>query len=155
MPRFTALSAASKPLTAPLPNQPVDADPALSVTQLSKAFGKHQAVEEISFELPRGKTLGIVGESGSGKTTTARMVLGLQKPDDGSVQLLGEHFAPAHESQRRKLRQQMGAIYQNPLGIFSHSSLFGGTVADRCAQPRHVKARRRVPQGSGRAARTG
>ncbi|MGO4297792.1 dipeptide ABC transporter ATP-binding protein [Glutamicibacter sp. MCAF14] len=130
VPRFTALSAASKPLTAPLPNQPVDAAPALSVTQLSKAFGKHQAVEEISFELPRGKTLGIVGESGSGKTTTARMVLGLQKPDDGRVQLLGEHFAPAHESQRRMLREQMGAIYQNPLGSFDPRYSVGQLLTD-------------------------
>ncbi|MGV2854809.1 dipeptide ABC transporter ATP-binding protein [Glutamicibacter sp. AGC13] len=130
IPRFAPLSAASKPLTAPPPEAPATTAPALSVTQLSKTFGKHQAVDAISFELPRGKTLGVVGESGSGKTTTARMVLGLQKPDAGNVQLLGEHFAPALESQRRKLREQMGAIYQNPLGSFDPRYSVGQLLAD-------------------------
>ncbi|HCM93382.1 MAG TPA: ABC transporter ATP-binding protein [Glutamicibacter sp.] len=138
VPRFTALSAASGPLTAPAAC--AEAAPALSVTQLSKAFGKHQAVEEISFELPRGKTLGIVGESGSGKTTTARMVLGLQKPDAGSVELLGKRFAPAHESGRRALRRQMGAIYQNPLGSFDPRYSVGQLLTDALSAGKSKRA---------------
>lgn len=130
VPRFAPLSAASRPVSAAPAEHGTDTAPALTAKDLSKSFGKHPAVDSVSFELARGKTLGLVGESGSGKTTTARMVLGLQKPDAGSVQLLGEHFAPAHESQRRKLREQMGAIYQNPLGSFDPRYTVGQLLTD-------------------------
>jgi len=130
VPRFTSLSATSSPLpAAPVTDLPT-APPALSATGLSKSFGKQMAVDAVSFELPQGKTLGIVGESGSGKTTTARMVLGLQKPDSGTVDLLGERFTPTTEPERRKLREQMGAIYQNPLGSFDPRYSVGQLLAD-------------------------
>ncbi|WP_313812854.1 ABC transporter ATP-binding protein [Glutamicibacter sp.] len=116
VPRFAPLSAGSVP--APERTAPTQAVPALRVNHVSKSFGAHTAVDDVSFEVPRGKTLGIVGESGSGKTTTARMVLGIEKPDSGQVELLGRSFVPQRESNRRQLRRQMGAIYQNALGSF-------------------------------------
>src|SRR5699024_2169494 len=67
---------------------------------------------------PRGTTLGMVGESGSGKTTTARMILGLTAPDTGTVKIFGQQFAPAKETDRRRLRNRLGAIYQDPLASF-------------------------------------
>ncbi|MGH3653986.1 dipeptide ABC transporter ATP-binding protein [Glutamicibacter sp.] len=140
VPRFAPLSVSSKPVAAPAPEDPAAASSALSVKDLSKSFGKHAAVNSVSFEVPRGKTLGIVGESGSGKTTTARMVLGLQKPDAGTVELLGERFAPAHEAQRRKLREQMGAIYQNPLGSFDPRYSVGQLLADALSRGRSKRA---------------
>ncbi len=146
VPRFAPLSAASRPLAAPMQKDPAPASSALSANGLSKSFGKHTAVESASFELPRGKTLGIVGESGSGKTTTARMVLGLQPPDAGTVELLGERFAPAHEPQRRKLREQMGAIYQNPLGSFDPRYSVGQLLADALSRGKSKRAAEyRVP----------
>lgn len=91
---------------------------AIAVHGLSKTFGDHAAVSDVSFSVPQGSTLGQVGESGSGKTTTARMILGLERPDTGSVSIFGQHFAPAKESDRRDLRDQLGAIYQDPLASF-------------------------------------
>lgn len=130
VPRFAPLSAAGAVPPPVLAPKIIAGPPALSANNLSKSFGKHAAVDAVSFELPRGKTLGIVGESGSGKTTTARMVLGLQKLDSGTVDLLGERFAPLAEGQRRKLREQMGAIYQNPLGSFDPRYSVGQLLAD-------------------------
>lgn len=135
VPRFTPL-AASTPRPAPQPAPAATAqtesrpEPALQVSGLSKAFGGQLAVDDVSFTLPRGATLGIVGESGSGKTTTARMVLGLQRPDAGTVRLLGRGFVPAREAERRPLRRAMGAIYQNPLGSFDPRYTVGALLAD-------------------------
>ena len=99
-------------------SRPVSEEPAVRISGLSKTFGDHQAVNDVSLSIPKGTTLGLVGESGSGKTTTARMILGLTAPDAGTVEIFGEHFAPAKESERRALRERLGAIYQDPLASF-------------------------------------
>ncbi|RFA08001.1 hypothetical protein B7R54_01280 [Subtercola boreus] len=75
-------------------------------------------VDDVSFVLERGRTLGLVGESGSGKTTTARLVLGLTAPDAGTVTLGGAPWSVLNERRRRPERRRIGAIYQDPLGSF-------------------------------------
>lgn len=123
VPRFT-------PLTRSLDNHNATETPATTKTRtvsdelaveahgLSNTFGDHNAVVDVSLAIPKGTTLGLVGESGSGKTTTARMILGLTAPNTGTVQIFGEQFAPAKESERRALRSRLGAIYQDPLASF-------------------------------------
>lgn len=114
------------PLTRPAPAQPtVSAPPvlgepatAVEVAGLTKSFGPHTVVQDVSFAIPQGTTLGLVGESGSGKTTTARMILGLTAPEAGTVTIHGERFAPSSEADRRALRHTLGAIYQDPLASF-------------------------------------
>ncbi|MCV7200748.1 ABC transporter ATP-binding protein [Mycolicibacterium peregrinum] len=76
------------------------------------------AVNDVSFTLGVGETLGIVGESGSGKTTTARLALALIEPDEGSVHLAGEPWTQATESERRPRRRRISVVYQDPLGSF-------------------------------------
>jgi peptide/nickel transport system ATP-binding protein len=78
----------------------------------------HRAVDDVSFRLHRGRTLGIVGESGSGKTTTARLALALSVPDAGEVRLLGEAWTTLPESERRARRALIGAVYQDVLSSF-------------------------------------
>ena len=63
------------------------AEPVLEVTGLRKAYRAVRAVDDVSFRLEPGGSLGIVGESGSGKTTTARIVVGLERPDAGTVRV--------------------------------------------------------------------
>ncbi|MEF2977370.1 ABC transporter ATP-binding protein [Subtercola sp. YIM 133946] len=75
-------------------------------------------VDDVSFALEHGTTLGLVGESGSGKTTTARLALGVVAPEAGSIRLLGEPWSELAEKQRRPNRRRIGAIYQDPLGSF-------------------------------------
>jgi len=76
------------------------------------------AVDDVSFSIGPGETLGIVGESGSGKTTTARLALALLQPDAGTVRLAGEPWSDVSEAQRRSRRRRIAVVYQDPLGSF-------------------------------------
>jgi peptide/nickel transport system ATP-binding protein len=76
------------------------------------------AVQDVSFSLGAGETLGIVGESGSGKSTTARIVMALESPDAGEVALLGRPWSTLTERARRDRRHQISIIYQDPLSSF-------------------------------------
>ncbi|MDO8212147.1 ABC transporter ATP-binding protein [Conexibacter sp. CPCC 206217] len=75
-------------------------------------------VDDVSFELSAGETLGIVGESGSGKTTAARIALALVEPDAGSVLLDGRPWSGVRERDRRDRRRQITVVYQDPLSSF-------------------------------------
>jgi peptide/nickel transport system ATP-binding protein len=76
------------------------------------------AVQDVSFSLGAGETLGIVGESGSGKSTTARIVMALESPDAGEVSLLGRPWSKLSERERRDRRHEISIIYQDPLSSF-------------------------------------
>jgi peptide/nickel transport system ATP-binding protein len=76
------------------------------------------AVDDVSFSLTKGTTLGIVGESGSGKSTVARMALGLTKPDAGVVRFGELEWSALAERERRPNRRRIAAVYQDPLGSF-------------------------------------
>ena len=62
----------------------------LQIEHLSKKFGSTQAISDLSFSVPEGSIFGFIGQNGAGKTTTMKMVLGLLKPDSGSVMIKGE-----------------------------------------------------------------
>src|SRR5699024_3342447 len=72
---------------------PEDA-PTVQVRGLVKSYGQHTVVDEISFDAYRGQVVGLLGPNGAGKTTTLRMLMGLVRPDDGHVQVLGQHLSP-------------------------------------------------------------
>jgi peptide/nickel transport system ATP-binding protein len=76
------------------------------------------AVDDVSLEVRRGRTLGLVGGSGSGKTTVARLLLALEEPDAGTVTLDGEPWSGVPERDRRARRPRVGAVYQDPLASF-------------------------------------
>jgi ABC-2 type transport system ATP-binding protein len=73
---------------------------ALEVRGVTKRFGNHLAVQDISFTVPRGVVYGILGPNGAGKSTTLRMINDVLAPDTGSIRILGEH-APGPVAARR------------------------------------------------------
>jgi len=75
-----------------------------------------RAVDGVSLTVERGRTLGLVGESGSGKSTTGRLALGLEPPDDGDVLFKGAPIPAAGTLAWRQMRARMQMIYQDPLG---------------------------------------
>ena len=76
-------------------NQSICVESALSLSNVTKTFGKVRAVDEISLEVPTGSIYGFIGPNGAGKTTTIRMILSILRPDAGTVRVLG-HSAPRH-----------------------------------------------------------
>ncbi|HEY5895818.1 MAG TPA: ABC transporter ATP-binding protein [Chthoniobacterales bacterium] len=100
-----------------------NANPVVEAKTLTKAFAgpdakKRTAVSDVSFALRSGETLGIVGESGSGKTTTLRLVLGLEKPDTGAVQLRGKAWSSLSRKEQRAERKRIQVVFQDPLSSF-------------------------------------
>jgi peptide/nickel transport system ATP-binding protein len=82
-----------------------------------RAPGK-RAVDDVSFVVRRGETVGLVGESGSGKSTLLRTVLGLDAPQAGAVRLHGETLSGAKGLTLRRLRRNVQAVFQDPYGSF-------------------------------------
>ncbi|WP_316230934.1 oligopeptide/dipeptide ABC transporter ATP-binding protein [Bradyrhizobium sp. SZCCHNR1051] len=89
------------------------------------------AVDGLSFAIAKGETLGIVGESGSGKSTTGRMVLGLEPPDQGSVRFGGAPIAAPGSAAWRAQRARMQMIFQDPLGALDRRP----AVAEQIREP--------------------
>ena len=73
-----------------------------------------RVVDNVSFRIERGKTLGVVGESGSGKSTVARLLLRLIEPDSGSIRLDGHDLVAASSRELRQLRRRMQIVFQDP-----------------------------------------
>jgi oligopeptide/dipeptide ABC transporter ATP-binding protein len=97
---------------------------------LAKPIGEIKAVDDVSFSIGAGRTLGLVGESGCGKTTTSKMILNLEEPSSGAVLLQG---APIHGLQGealRKFRALVQAVFQDPWSSLNPRMTAGRIIAE-------------------------
>ena len=89
-----------------------------TVTGVSRTFrgktGVVHALDNVSFDLKPGRTLALVGESGSGKTTAARVLLGLDTPNSGSIEILGRALGSLKHEELRLLRREIQVVQQDP-----------------------------------------
>ena len=90
--------------------------PLLSVRNLVKTYGDLRAVDDVSFEIDAGETLGLVGESGSGKSTLGRCILRLIEPASGSVVYDGRDLLAMRGAELRQARRDLQIIFQDPFG---------------------------------------
>ncbi|MCD8106237.1 MAG: ATP-binding cassette domain-containing protein [Lachnospiraceae bacterium] len=92
--------------------------PAVEVRHLKKYFEVHggllHAVDDVSFKIEKGTTMGVVGESGCGKSTLGRTIIHLQDSTDGQILLNGEDITIVNSRELKKIRQQMQIIFQDP-----------------------------------------
>jgi peptide/nickel transport system ATP-binding protein len=119
----------------PLPPKRIDpAQRVLEVQSLRKDYGPRgqtrAVVDEVSFTLSAGETVGIVGESGSGKSTVARIVLGLIEPDAGQVLLDGQPWSGVSERQRRERRVRLQLVAQDPYASFDPRHTVGRIIGE-------------------------
>ena len=112
--------------------------PLLEVARLSKSYPRQGAgsdhalvVDDVSFALARGETLGLVGESGSGKSTIARMVLGLVEPSSGTVLFDGAPVSGTSARTLRAMRRRMQPVFQDPYAALNPRM----RIADVLAEP--------------------
>ncbi|WP_338837646.1 ABC transporter ATP-binding protein [Gordonia polyisoprenivorans] len=100
-----------------------DAPPLLTARRVTKSYRgpdniRRRVVNDVSFHLDRGETLGIVGESGSGKSTLARIALALTTPDSGEVLFRDSPWTSASSADQRRIRRRISVVYQDPLSSF-------------------------------------
>ena len=81
---------------------------ALAVDGVTKRFGKHLAVDDLSLRIPKGAIYGFLGPNGAGKTTTIRMVMGIFHPDQGKIRVLGEPNSPRLKDRLGYLPEEKG-----------------------------------------------
>ncbi len=121
--------------------KPFDPDCVLEVRHLRKCFplkktltGKVTkelvAVDDVSFKLKAGETLGIVGESGCGKTTTGRAILKLHEPSGGQIIFNGQDITNYNSKQMRQIRKEMQIIFQDPYSSLPPRDTVGGILSE-------------------------
>jgi oligopeptide transport system ATP-binding protein len=97
---------------------------------LSKTVGHVKAVDDVSFTIRKGETLGLVGESGCGKTTAGRAILRLIEPTGGSVKFEGEEVTTMNAHRLREMRRQMQIIFQDPYSSLNPRITVGGMLTE-------------------------
>jgi peptide/nickel transport system ATP-binding protein len=128
------------PLSPPSAAEAPSADSLMSVTGLTKHFpvtrgiifrrrvGLVRSVDDVSFEVIRGETLGVVGESGCGKTTTARMLVRLLEPTAGRIIFDGRDITHLRAGAMRPLRREVQMIFQDPYSSLNPRHTVGAIV---------------------------
>ncbi|HWM82336.1 MAG TPA: ABC transporter ATP-binding protein [Pseudolabrys sp.] len=121
-----------------------NAEPLLAVRNLTKHFvvstglggerGVVRAVEDVSFDIFPGETLGLVGESGCGKSTVGRLILHLDQPTSGSIRLTGVDLASATAADLKAMRRKVQVIFQDPYSSLNPRM----TVGEIIGEPLHV-----------------
>ena len=95
-----------------------------------KPTGYVKAVDDVSFTVKRGETLGLVGESGCGKTTTGRCILQLYKPTDGQVIFDGQDLTRLNTKNMRAMRREMQVIFQDPYSSLNPRMTAGNIIGE-------------------------
>jgi peptide/nickel transport system ATP-binding protein len=111
------------------------APPAIVVEDLTKVFkirgsGAFTAVDQVSFQIPKGTTMALVGESGSGKSTVAKMLLKLEDATSGKIVVGGKDLASTTGKELFRLRSRMQPVFQDPYGSLNPLRNIGNTIAE-------------------------
>ncbi len=125
----------------PVPQETVHGDPVLKVRNLVTRFevrrgifgrliGRVHAVEQVSFDLRPGETLGLVGESGCGKSTTGRSIVRLEVPDAGTIRLDGRDITRLDKDTEPLLRRAVQYVFQDPFASLDPRLTVGFSIAE-------------------------
>lgn len=138
---YTRALLAAVPTGAPPEREELAGNPvACSVIGLNKSYrsksgmlGDHRvvrAVDDVSFQIRKGETLGLVGESGSGKSTVARLVTRIVAPDSGQIRLGDDDFGAMRGEELRRRRSRIQMVFQDPFASLNPRRRIGLSIAD-------------------------
>lgn len=105
-----------------------DGSPILSVRGLTKSYGNRMILQGVDLDVALGEKVALIGPSGSGKTTVLRLIMGLEKPDGGTIQICGRYLwhldvfgvlKDADEKHARRVRRSVGMVFQQ-FNLFPH-----------------------------------
>lgn len=109
-------------------------EPLLQVDHLKKYFKSAKetvhAVDDVSFTIEKGKTLGVVGESGCGKSTLGRTIIRLQEPTEGTVLFEGKNISALNQKELWKQRREMQMIFQDPFSSLNPRMTISQTIEE-------------------------
>jgi len=88
-------------------------NPAIRVHRLSKSFGEQRVLDRIDLEVARGETLTVLGRSGTGKSVMLKLLIGLQRPDSGEIEINGEEITMMQLDEFKRIRKRVGFLFQN------------------------------------------
>jgi phospholipid/cholesterol/gamma-HCH transport system ATP-binding protein len=122
--------AATYDITAkPVNGEQTSGVPAVAVQDLHKSYGAQKVLNGVSLSVAQGETLAVLGRSGTGKSVLLRLIIGLAKPDSGSVRIQGQEIADVPLDAMGEIRKKMGFLFQ-------HAALYDSlTVGENVAFP--------------------
>jgi len=88
-------------------------NPAIRVHRLSKSFGEQRVLDRIDLKVARGETLTVLGRSGTGKSVMLKLLIGLQRPDSGEIEINGEEITMMQLDELNRIRKRVGFLFQN------------------------------------------
>ena len=123
-------------------------EPLIRVENLKKYFtvpaGKNHAVDDVSFTINKGETLGVVGESGCGKSTLGRTVIRLQEATDGKVFLNGRDITHVKGHELKKIREKMQIVFQDPYSSLNPRMSIRDTIVEPLRRGGHFHSRKEL-----------
>jgi phospholipid/cholesterol/gamma-HCH transport system ATP-binding protein len=132
----SANSASAKPASArPANANQANPGPAMVVQGLHKSYGEQRVLNGLDLRVGSGQTVAVLGRSGTGKSVLLRLIVGLQKPDAGTIQIQGQEITSANLEEMNEIRKKMGFLFQ-------HAALYDSlTVEENVAFPlrRHTE----------------
>jgi phospholipid/cholesterol/gamma-HCH transport system ATP-binding protein len=94
-------------------NEPIIPAPIISLRGIVNRFGPQVVHDGVDLDIKRGEVMGIVGGSGSGKSVLLRTIIGLNRPAEGSIEVLGKPMLDLDERERREIEERWGVLFQN------------------------------------------
>ena len=112
-PAIKTINATRAHWAEPGPAPEVPPEPIISVRGVSKRFGSHQVLRDISFDVPKGRITAILGPSGTGKSVLLKNLIGLLRPEAGEIWIDGEQIVGMREKDLYRVRRKLGVLFQD------------------------------------------